>query len=355
MAAASQAVALIGVVLISVVASSRETWPWSSLCYKRYEPYNFTAKECLVSERSDLPVFDASDEYEVLLLARPVEGVPGGKSVSSLIGFTHTALGFKRRNGPEELMLEFFAVNLGADVVMPTIRDGRFDWRDHAVIAWLPNIDEQWIEKVPLGVTNGTTLNAFMSWVPVWHDQHSSYELFSAWSDPELKKGMTRYFNETTCNTFVEEAIWELYKLGVQLSSSGVLCRNYFVFITKNFSFVESNGLHGSLQRFEMEAYYQALGAIRAKANHSHVPLERWLEMAAVTVMEMLQPAVYLYNHPAGIYYFAKLDKPYMHLSPLYLNQRMVLPWQRAEDARLGECDPWASVDTFTSVESVIV
>jgi len=104
-----------------------------------------------------------------------------------------------------------------------------------------------------------------------------------------------------------------------------------------------------------MEAYYDSLGALRSKINGSHVPVFRWLEFAVTTMMEMLRPAAFLYEGPSGFYYFAELEKPIMRLNLKYLNQRMVLPWQHEEDARLGECGPWANVDVSSIVESVVV
>lgn len=214
----------------AVGAPSKESWPWASLCQRRHD------QECDVQHRGDLPSFQDNATYEAFLVSHPVEGSGslGMKITSFIFGLHHTAVALRKAGGPDEIMLEFYALNFGPGVVVPTIHNGVLVWPDKAVIGWKSVINStEWPRQVSLGHVRGSVVNAFMDWIPTWLAAHGTYEVWSAWDGPALKSGMRRYYDETTCHTFTEAALASLYSLGAKLASTDVLCRNYVVLVSK--------------------------------------------------------------------------------------------------------------------------
>lgn len=333
--------------MATFAAAVVDEWP----CHRRHN-----LSECNVLSRSDLPTFADDAALEVIALSRPVEGA-GGPTVGKLMGFIHSAIGLRELNGTKEMNIEFFALNFSPHgVVIPDISADKVKWSSEAVVAWDAFISStEWPSHVPLGVTTGKVINRFFDWVPTWHQRHKYYELWSAWNQSELGPNVQRFFDDTTCNTFTEDAIHELYRLGAPLSSDATLCRSYFVFTTDGpLQRVEP----GTLENFKMLAYYESLDGLLDKLSKKHIGRETILEIVGTIILEQVKPTAYIYDRESRRYYAVKLKPPHLELWPMYISQRMVLPWQPVAEARSKECDPWAMPvigSNRTGTDSMIV
>merc|ERR1711908_130756 len=98
-----------------------------------------------------------------------------------------------------------------------------------------------------------------------------------------------------------------------------------------------------SAEHLEMIAYYEALGTTLGK--FKNMTLRKSLELMGVALMEKAKPFAFVYAREDNKYYKVALQSPYLEMWPMYLSQRMVLPWQSQEGAVLKECDPWGVSD----------
>lgn len=261
----------------------------------------------------------------------------------------HSSISFRQRNGTgtAEYNFEFWALHFAPKgILIPAVDNGTLKWSSEGVVTWAPTIlNRVWTQQISLGFTNGIVLDHFMDWVLAWHKSHLYYQMFAAWNKLELTSDTKRYFEDTTCNTFTEGGLQELYRLGVRLSSEEVLCRTYVVFRTAGP--LQAVGPF-SLSDIEMRAYYGTLSTILDKFRDANV--QKALEAIGVALAERRQPFAFVYDRDGKQYYKADLQKPYLSIWPMYLSQRMILPWQPVEEARHKECDPWGSSPQGTLV-----
>jgi len=333
--------------LAAAVPLARAEWPGKDVCKQRYLSLNFS--ECDVLSRADLPSFREDAEYEVFALSHPIAE---GGLIAELMAFTHTAIGLRARHGTEEILLEFWALNFSTAVVVPDISNGQMHWSNEAVLTWLTAIDHTvWVDSTSLGVTNGSVVNKFMDWLPTWQKQHKYYELWSAWSEPQLGSSVQRFYDDSTCNRFTEDAIWQMHRLGASLSSDVLLCRNYFTFITNG----PLQPVVGTLAHVEMRAYYESFGAIVAKLGGRDLGIKKLLEVMAMAFVEKHQPRAFIYDRDSDTYSYVNMVKPYLELWPMYIAQRMVLPWQTVDAAVSKECDPWTFAGGRSGAEKYLV
>jgi hypothetical protein len=295
--------------------------------------------KCIVEDRTDLPSFHDEAQYEVFFCSHPVHGT-GSIAFSEMMGLIHSSIGLKEcsGNGSTVYTLEFWALHFNPKgLLIPAIENGTFKWSSEAIVTWAPMMSKKvWTNQVSLGFTSGKILSQFMDWVPKWHQSHRYYQMFSVWDGPELGADLQRYLNATTCDTFTEDGLAELHRLGAPLASEEVLCRTYVVMNTAGP--LQPVGLF-SPKRVEMLAYYDSLGTIFGE--FENMTLRKTLELVGVTLMEKAEPFAFIYDRDSQKYYKAALRRPYLEPWPMYLSQRMVLPWQPQKDALTKECDPW--------------
>lgn len=176
-------------------------------------------------------------------------------------------------------------------------------------------------------------LNKFMPWLMQWQHTHPTYKLLSAWNKPELSAETKMFFSDTQCHTLTQDSISELVRLGARLGSDKVLCRNYLALVANE----EPKPVMSIGSLLNMVHYYESV-------NH---PLQRALEsrdiseFASMVLEEYNEPIAFLHNSNVGIDYQVGLQFPFLGVLPRQLNQRMILPWQRIEDAVSGECSSW--------------
>jgi len=254
---------------------------------------------------------------------------------SMILNLHHSALGFKEvGSGKSEFRVGMYATTFGMNLIAPGVTDGRFVWNDTAVLGWSAQItSSKWTTQIPLGYVSGSMLNNLMHWLVQWQSTHPTYNLFSAWNKPELSAETNIFFSDTQCHTFTEDSISELVRLGARLGSDTVLCRNYLAFVATE----EPKPIMSTGSLLNMVAYYGSVGHFLQRALH----LEDISEFASMALEEFVEPVAFLHNGDVGIDYQVGLQYPFIGVLPTQLNQRMILPWQRIEDAVSGECSRW--------------
>jgi len=257
-----------------------------------------------------------------------------------MFGFVHSSLTFKERNGSAEANFEFWAEHFEpTGVLIPAMKDGKPQWRSEAVVTWAPDTPGKvWTTQVPLGSTDGRVLNKLMDYIHQWHQEHQYYQLFSVWNQPLLNSSLVRYLDDQSCNRFIEDTLNKLSELGARMHSDVLLCRTYVVLDadTPLLPVDQTVDKEGSAQMF---SYYNSLDAALHKFHN--MSIHQGVEVIATALSEKTRPYAFIYDRDKETYYKALLKRPYLELWPMYLSQRFSLPWQRGEDARTKECDPW--------------
>lgn len=313
-------------------ANGSEDWPWKSSCHERHTP-----GYCDVTRREDLPEFRVDAKYDVFVVYHPVQGDASAEIqlLDSLLGVRHSALAFEEVGGDGQFHVEFYALQFGPSIIAPAAQDGKLQWNDTAVIGWQPSLKKsEWPTQLKLGQVNGQVLNHFMEWIPAHLKHHPLYELWSVWSSVDLKQGIQRYFDDSTCHRFTEDALIELHRLGATLRSKDVLCRNYFTYVSD----APLLPVHDAPERANMMKYY---GKLRNLFVDKHY-YSKWQMMGDIfKYISEVQNESVAYVKNGTEYFYAHLTSPFVGLRPQQGNQRMILPWQPLVDAKAGECTHW--------------
>lgn len=94
-----------------------------------------------------------------------------------------------------------------------------------------------------------------------------------------------------------------------------------------------------------MTLFYDSLGHLLNRTSDKTASMRAWeaMEFVILAIAEKKQPFTFLHDGDHNANYYVELQRPFVELRPEYVSQRMILPWQTADTARLGECNIWPS------------
>lgn len=312
---------------------------------------------CVANARSDLPQFDPTCKHEIVYASHPVKAATGSYAASGKLGFLHTGVTFKEtcRKVNHCYTFEFWALDFTPNgLVVPEVRNGKPAWNNTAVVSWqAANPHRAWgdtgyIKEVHVGYADGSTLNAFMGWVLDWYSKHKYYQLWNVWNSPTIggKGGSSqRFIDDTTCSRFTQDALTALAtSYNLPLDSREVICKSYVTLLATDVEALSSNHIT------EVNDYFNDIQAL-VKVAKTPTVVKALDEVESLLDSRMWRSRprfAYVYDRDRNIYHKAHLTSPYMAFEPVYISQRMVLPWQRAEDANAQECYPFQGYENRT-------
>lgn len=305
---------------------------------------------CVANARSDLPQFDPTCKHEIVFASHPVKAATGSYAASGKLGFLHTGITFKEtcRKVNHCYTFEFWALDFTPNgLVVPEVRNGRPAWNNTAVVSWQaanPHRawdDAEYMQEVLVGYADGSTLNSFMGWVLDWSSMHKYYQLWNVWNSPIVggERGSSQKFiDDTTCSRFTQDALTALAtSYDVVMNSREVICRSYVTLIAADVEDLRPDRIT------EVNDYFNDIQTLMKQVKK--LTVDKALDVAesllGSRIWESRSRFAYVYDRDNNIYHKAHLSSPYMSYEPVYLSQRMVLPWQRAEDANAQECYPF--------------
>jgi hypothetical protein len=231
----------------------------------------------------------------------------------------------------ETFLLGYFCYMFNLNIAVPIPTPTGFQWEDQGAVSWFPSwirgpfdyFDSVW----PLGRVSGSIVNQWLDTMPQWAQDHSGYQLASFWDQPEVEKARV-FVEDTTCHTLCEDSFKTLHKLGASFTSQFPVCRNYAPFIIKQP--VDANVSDPATHK-EAEDWYTTMSAC----------FFGWY-FTGSTCPETFDKQKHAFaTHDEVHYLEGVLQEPYFggFKSDLFLEQRMLLPWQNYDqDTKLGEC-----------------
>jgi len=295
-------------------------WDWQDRCRLKVGAY----KACYVDSRQDLPMVDEQATFQVSFIKIGFDELFKGSPATpmfQLLGMDHSALYFKQVGGPVAIVTEYFAAQFGPNVLLPTLLpNGRMVWNNSALIAWYPSIEAsgtQWSTVVPMGFTEGRTLNRLFDEIPNWHRRHAVYYPFSTWNGPVLTPHTTRiFFNESVCHSYSQFGLNTLYQSGAYFSrTTPRICRNYFPLI--------ANSPPQSASEAEAYSFYSKLTQLLASQASNQ---DMVMFLGSMNNFMRTQP-YFILNRPHG-YLRVHLVDPFFSPMPDIISQPLFLPWQ---------------------------
>lgn len=269
------------------------------------------------------PFSNANNElftYDVYHLTHLIDG---HEQISMVADFFHSGIGFKSIHGSGHFVAEYWANNLDANTIIPTLHNGRLQFNNHVTAAFKPASDfNEWQKMQKVGTISYDVLIQYSNWIDSWMSKCGGYQLWSVANSMEMVSSTDVYIQECDCHRFAEDSLAQLYYLGAHFTTQEPFCRNYFPLPSKGplASVSESST--------QLRSFYQSFRKIflDADAKSAFNKLLSWAE-------EQYEPYFYvpqtvLNSGNRYRFYHVPLTSPAFVRMPSYSSQRMILPWQ---------------------------
>lgn len=305
---------------------------------------------CPTKSRDHLPTVNMAGEYEITWVRRLVtEENPTERKILAAAKIWHSAILIQDKRSAMTMIVQYEALFFNPSILLPKVtEDRKLVWNNTAVVGWIPSVNNsEWNTFITIGVVNGSVLNKWFDWVPVFSNRQTGYTLFSVWDRagmiPELRTQFESV-RDSCCHRFTEDGLTAFHEVGADFRSmQSPLCRNYIVLIKDTFRPVTTVDQSNPHEWKKVIDYYEDANRLV----HNVTGVARWIkDFIGMSVHYAF--TTYLADSNLSTYRIVHLSTPYL----AYLLQRMKLPWQKG--GSLTECLVKGNTDMPEAAEQAV-